>query len=114
MAQETLDIYAPLANRLGMQEVKDQLEDLALATLHPKRYSQIDQMVQDRSPERDLYLAQVIGEVEGRLGEVGISGRGRRSTQAAVEHLREDDREGSALRRDSRPGWGPGRRRKRA
>ena len=74
VAQETLDIYAPLANRLGMQEVKDQLEDLALATLHPKRYSQIDQMVQDRSPERDLYLAQVIGEVEGRLGEVGVTG----------------------------------------
>ena len=74
VAQETLDIYAPLANRLGMQEVKDQLEDLALATLHPKRYSQIDQMVQDRSPERDLYLAQLIGEVEGRLEEVGING----------------------------------------
>jgi len=74
VAQETLDIYAPLANRLGMQEVKDQLEDLALATLHPKRYSQIDQMVQDRSPERDLYLAQLIGEVEGRLGELGITG----------------------------------------
>ena len=75
VAQETLDIYAPLANRLGMQEVKDQLEDLALATLHPKRYSQIDQMVQDRSPERDLYLAQVIGEVEARLAEVGIAGK---------------------------------------
>ncbi|HCV34289.1 MAG TPA: GTP pyrophosphokinase, partial [Acidimicrobiaceae bacterium] len=75
VAQETLDIYAPLANRLGMQEVKDQLEDLALATLHPKRYSQIDQMVQDRSPERDLYLAQVIGEVEARLAEVGIVGK---------------------------------------
>jgi len=74
VAQETLDIYAPLANRLGMQEVKDQLEDLALATLHPKRYSQIDQMVQDRSPERDLYLAQVIGEVEAQLAEVGIVG----------------------------------------
>ncbi len=74
VAQETLDIYAPLANRLGMQEVKDQLEDLALATLHPKRYSQIDQMVQDRSPERDLYLAQVIGEVEARLAEVKIVG----------------------------------------
>ena len=75
VAQETMDIYAPLANRLGMQEVKDQLQDLALATLHPKRYSQIDQMVQDRSPERDLYLAQLVGEVEGRLAELGISGR---------------------------------------
>jgi GTP pyrophosphokinase len=75
VAQETMDIYAPLANRLGMQEVKDQLQDLALATLHPKRYSQIDQMVQDRSPERDLYLAQLVGEVEGRLAELGIAGR---------------------------------------
>ena len=74
VAQETIDIYAPLANRLGMQEVKDQLQDLALATLHPKRYSQIDQMVEDRSPERDLYLAQLIGEVEGRLAELGIAG----------------------------------------
>ena len=74
VAQETIDIYAPLANRLGMQEVKDQLQDLALATLHPKRYSQIDQMVEDRSPERDLYLAQLIGEVEARLAELGIVG----------------------------------------
>ena len=75
VAQETIDIYAPLANRLGMQEVKDQLQDLALATLHPKRYSQIDQMVEDRSPERDLYLAQLVGEVEGRLAELGIAGK---------------------------------------
>ena len=74
VAQETIDIYAPLANRLGMQEVKDQLQDLALATLHPKRYSQIDQMVEDRSPERDLYLAQLIGEVEARLADLGIAG----------------------------------------
>ena len=74
VAQETMDIYAPLANRLGMQDVKDQLQDLALATLHPKRYSQIDQMVQDRSPERDIYLAQLVGEVDGRLTELGITG----------------------------------------
>jgi len=73
-AQETLDIYAPLAHRLGMQEVKVQLEDLALATLHPKRYSEISQMVQDRAPERDLYLTQIVAEVERLLAEVGITG----------------------------------------
>ena len=71
-ARETLDIYAPLAHRLGMEEVKVQLEDLALATLHPKRYSQIDQMVYERAPERDLYLTQMLGEVESRLKELGI------------------------------------------
>ncbi|MGH9059731.1 MAG: HD domain-containing protein, partial [Acidimicrobiales bacterium] len=44
-AQETLDIYAPLAHRLGIQEIRWQLEDLAFATLHPKRYAEIEQMV---------------------------------------------------------------------
>ena len=52
-AQETLDIYAPLAHRLGIQELKWQLEDLAFATLHPKRYAEIEQMVATRAPERD-------------------------------------------------------------
>ena len=55
-AQETLDIYAPLAHRLGMQDMKQQLEDLAFAALHPKRYAEIDHMVSVRTPERDLYL----------------------------------------------------------
>ena len=73
IARETLDIYAPLANRLGMQEVKDQLEDLSLATLHPKRYSQIDQMVQDRSPERDNYVTQLIGDIERRMSDLNIT-----------------------------------------
>ncbi len=71
-ARETLDIYAPLANRLGVQEIKVQLEELSFAALHPKRYAEIDDMVARRAPERDVYLAQVIGEVERRLDEVGI------------------------------------------
>src|SRR5665213_3589424 len=45
IAQETLDVYAPLAHRLGVQQVKWQLEDLSFATLHPKRYAEIEQMV---------------------------------------------------------------------
>ncbi len=72
-AQETLDIYAPLAHRLGMQEVKQQLEDLAFAALHPKRFAEIDHMVATRSPERDLYLTQVIEEVRHRLKELRIT-----------------------------------------
>ncbi|CAN5639562.1 GTP pyrophosphokinase [soil metagenome] len=71
-ARETIDIYAPLAHRLGMQDVKQQLEDLAFATLHPKRYAEIDQMVSTRSPERDLYLTQVLEQVRLRLDELGI------------------------------------------
>ncbi|HEX8770421.1 MAG TPA: bifunctional (p)ppGpp synthetase/guanosine-3',5'-bis(diphosphate) 3'-pyrophosphohydrolase, partial [Acidimicrobiales bacterium] len=71
-AQETLDIYAPLAHRLGVSGIKLQLEDLAFATLYPKRYAEIEQMVTTRAPERDLYLAQVLDVVRGRLAELRI------------------------------------------
>ena len=66
-AQETLDIYAPLAHRLGIQGVKWQLEDLAFATLHPKRYAEIEQMVASRAPLRDEFLARVLVSVRQRL-----------------------------------------------
>lgn len=71
-AHETLDIYAPLAHRLGMGDVKQQLEDLCFASLHPKRYAEIDDMVATRAPERELYLTQVAEEVRQQLAEVRI------------------------------------------
>src|SRR3954471_23283556 len=73
IARETIDIYAPLAHRLGMQDMKQQLEDLAFAALHPKRYAEIDHMVSNRTPERELYLAQVLEDVRSRLTELRIS-----------------------------------------
>jgi guanosine-3',5'-bis(diphosphate) 3'-pyrophosphohydrolase len=80
-AQETLDIYAPLAHRLGMQEMKQQLEDLSFAALHPKRYAEIDSLVALRTPQRDHFLAEVVAEVQARLGELKIeaevTGRGK-------------------------------------
>ena len=72
IARETLDVYAPLAHRLGMQELKQQLEDLSFATLHPKQYAEIDHMVSTRAPERELYLAQVLEQVRERLRELGV------------------------------------------
>ncbi len=72
-AQETLDIYAPLAHRLGMQELKQQLEDLSFASLHPKRYAEIDHMVATRAPEREDYLEKVLEDVRGRLSELHIA-----------------------------------------
>ena len=72
IARETLDVYAPLAHRLGMQDVKQQLEDISFAALEPRRYAEIDQMVHQRTPERDLYLAQVLARVEARLAELGM------------------------------------------
>ncbi len=73
IAQETLDIYTPLAHRLGIGDVKWQLEDLAFAVLHPKRYAEIEQMVATQSPERDQYLAGVVRELRVRLAELGIT-----------------------------------------
>ncbi|MCA1691957.1 MAG: HD domain-containing protein, partial [Actinobacteria bacterium] len=83
IAQQTLDIYAPLAHRLGIAGIKWQLEDLAFATLYPKRYAEIEQMVSMRAPERETYLDQVVETVQARLAELRIdaevSGRPKHS-----------------------------------
>jgi GTP pyrophosphokinase len=80
-AQETLDVYAPLAHRLGVQQVKWQLEDLSFATLHPKRYAEIEQMVAARTPEREQIVAEVVEALKERLEQFGITaevrGRGK-------------------------------------
>ncbi|MGI8577562.1 MAG: RelA/SpoT family protein [Nocardioidaceae bacterium] len=67
IASETLEIYAPLAHRLGMNTVKWELEDLAFATLHPKVYDEIVRLVADRAPARDEFLATVIDQVQSDL-----------------------------------------------
>ncbi len=81
IAQETLDIYAPLANRLGIQELRQQLEDLSFAALHPKRFAELDHLVATRTPEREIYVAQAVAEVRSRLAELGVqaevTGRGK-------------------------------------
>ncbi len=66
-ARETLEIYAPLAHRLGMNTIKWELEDLSFATLHPKVYEEVVRMVAERAPSRDDYLAAVIDQVHDDL-----------------------------------------------
>ena len=109
-AQETLDIYAPLAHRLGIQEVRWQLEDLAFATLHPKRYAEIEQMVASRAPLRDEFLARVLVSVRERLAASGINAEVTGRPEAPLEHLREDGGPGQGVRRPLRPGGDPGHR----
>ena len=72
IAQETLDIYAPLAHRLGIQDVKWQLEDLAFAVLHPKRYAEIEAMVLRTRRARASTSHDVIDAVRARLDELHI------------------------------------------
>ncbi|MEU7602211.1 bifunctional (p)ppGpp synthetase/guanosine-3',5'-bis(diphosphate) 3'-pyrophosphohydrolase [Streptomyces sp. NPDC040724] len=62
-ARETIEIYAPLAHRLGMNTIKWELEDLSFAILYPKMYDEIVRLVAERAPKRDEYLAVVTDEV---------------------------------------------------
>jgi GTP pyrophosphokinase len=71
-ARETLEIYAPLAHRLGMNKIKWELEDLSFATLHPKIYDEIVRLVAERAPARDEYLASVIDQVQADLRDAKI------------------------------------------
>ncbi|GAA5060681.1 GTP pyrophosphokinase [Thermocatellispora tengchongensis] len=71
-SRETLEIFAPLAHRLGMNTIKWELEDLAFALLYPKRYDEIARMVSERAPRRDLFLQEVIEKVAADLREAKI------------------------------------------
>ena len=66
-ARETLEIYAPLAHRLGMNTIKWELEDLSFATLYPKVYEEIVHLVSERAPAREEYLAVVRDQVSADL-----------------------------------------------
>ncbi len=66
-AKETLAIFAPLAHRLGMNAIKWELEDLSFATLYPGVYEEIVQMVADRAPAREMYLADLRAQVSDDL-----------------------------------------------
>ncbi|NNG34740.1 bifunctional (p)ppGpp synthetase/guanosine-3',5'-bis(diphosphate) 3'-pyrophosphohydrolase [Nakamurella sp. DB0629] len=80
-AKETLEVLAPLAHRLGMATIKWELEDLAFAILHAKRYDEIVRLVADRAPSRDTYLATVKEQVSAELSAAKIPaevvGRGK-------------------------------------
>ncbi len=78
-ARETLEIYAPLAHRLGMNTIKWELEDLAFATLYPKVYEEIVHLVAERAPARDEYLSvvrqRVIEDLRNAKVKATVSGR---------------------------------------
>ncbi len=71
-ARETLEIYAPLAHRLGISQLKWQLEDLSFATLHPLRFREIVEMVDQRRPEREAYIKTVEKDLHAQLRQARI------------------------------------------
>jgi GTP pyrophosphokinase len=73
VAIETLDVYAPLAHRLGVQEIKHELEDTCFRILYPGPHAEIEQMLAVRAPEREVFLEKVVDEVSGMLSDAGIT-----------------------------------------
>jgi guanosine-3',5'-bis(diphosphate) 3'-pyrophosphohydrolase len=71
-AKETLDIYAPLAHRLGIHAIKWELEDLSFATLHPRKYQEIKGLVSQQRDERERYVAKAGGYLTKELEALGI------------------------------------------
>ncbi|MBA2614420.1 MAG: bifunctional (p)ppGpp synthetase/guanosine-3',5'-bis(diphosphate) 3'-pyrophosphohydrolase [Actinobacteria bacterium] len=71
-ARETLEVYAPLAHRLGIHAIKWQLEDLAFATLHPRKYAEIQAMVNQRRADRETFIAEAGETLARELDKVGI------------------------------------------
>jgi guanosine-3',5'-bis(diphosphate) 3'-pyrophosphohydrolase len=74
-AQETLEIYAPLAHRLGIQSMKTELEDLSFAVQKPKLYTEIENLVTQRNPQRDELVNKVTGAIEQDLASSRIRGK---------------------------------------
>lgn len=73
-ARETLEIYAPLAHRLGMNTIKWELEEISFRTLYPDIYEEIDRLVGERAPQRDTYLNDVIASLEEELRHSKVKG----------------------------------------
>lgn len=73
IARETLEIYAPLANRLGIQAFKSELEDLSFRYLEPEGYAEVKEGVQKTKKERDRYIVEVTKTLSSRLAEQGFA-----------------------------------------
>src|SRR5690606_2292611 len=83
IAQETLDIYAPLANRLGISWIKIELEDLSFRYLRPREYGDLEQRMSRRKREREKYVDDVVELLEKNLAERNLSGK----VQGRFKHL---------------------------
>ena len=113
IARETLEIYAPLAHRLGMYAIKWELEDLSFAALHPKRFQEIEGLIQQRQPERERLLDEVRQEISVQVARRQDQGRGIRSSEEPLLDLREDRSARETVRSDLRSGRSSGRGRQR-
>jgi guanosine-3',5'-bis(diphosphate) 3'-pyrophosphohydrolase len=74
IARESLEVYAPLAHRLGVQEIKHEMEDRCFAVLYPKKHAEIRALLDQRAPQREAYLQVVIDKVKSLLDTAAVKG----------------------------------------
>ena len=103
IAQETLDIYAPLANRLGISWIKGELEDLAFRYLQPEIFYDLVAKVAKRKKEREQYIEEVKNQIRNKLQEHDIEGEVSGPLQASLFHLPQDGAAGDRFRSGLRP-----------
>lgn len=75
VARETLDVYAPLAHRLGVQEIKHEFEDRCFAILYPGQNAEIEERLTEAAPEREAFLEKMVAEIAGMLDDAGIDAK---------------------------------------
>ncbi|MFC5700464.1 RelA/SpoT family protein [Cohnella faecalis] len=74
IAHETLEIYCPIAHRLGMSAIKWEMEDIALRFLNPQQYYRVAHLMKKKRAEREQYISELIGKIREKLEEMGIQG----------------------------------------
>jgi guanosine-3',5'-bis(diphosphate) 3'-pyrophosphohydrolase len=99
IARETLEIYSPLAHRLGIHHIKTELEELGFEALYPNRYRVIKEVVKAARGNRKEMIQKILSEIEGRLQEAGSLPR-QRSRKASVLHLLQNGAQRAAFSLD--------------
>ena len=93
VAQETMDIYGPLANRLGIDWVKSELEDLAFQYLHPLEYAPLKRKVEELTGNRSAYVDKVVDILQDELKRARHGARSVWASKASLFYLQEDDQD---------------------
>ena len=103
-AEETLDIYAPLAGRMGMHEMREELENLAFHELNPDAYRVISERLAALAARSQTVVTEIERQLTKKLAERGIDAEGHRAAEAALFDLAQDGAQGDRLRAAVRPG----------
>ena len=113
IARQTMEIYAPLAERLGIWQIKWELEDLAFKALEPERFRELAKLLDTRRKGRESYIDRAIAELRPQLEAAGIEADLSGPPEAHLQHLQEDAAQGRGVRRDLRRLRHPHARRRR-